>query len=250
MNRLAATTVTLALLAPAAGRAVDHTNLEEDLPIAVTDAKPIGYLGREIQTLFRYEHTDADEDSFLTELRLELGFPRNGQISISGAYLFGEVEPDGFQPVRAEFLYNVNQETTLLPSFAFAAALDFPVGNDAHGFDPAIKAILTKTIPFTELFQQVHLNFEGRFNHETRSDERTQAWRAVAGYSVRLGPQTIGLLDLVREVTLERDHEENLVEAGLRHQLTPLLVITGGVGAGFGDESPAIRSTVGFQYAF
>ena len=119
MRRLAVAGLMVLVLAPDAGRAGDHTNLEEGLPTALTDARPIGYLGREAQAFFRYEHTDDDEDAFLAEARLEIGFPRNGQLSLSVPYLFGEIEPDGFQPVRAEVLYNVNQETRLLPSFAF-----------------------------------------------------------------------------------------------------------------------------------
>jgi len=240
----------LGLAVPAAANAADHTNLEEGLPLSVTDARPIGYLGREIQGVFRYEHTDRDEDAFLGETRLEFGFPRNAQLSISVPYLFGEIEPDGFQAVRGEFLYNLNQEDVLLPSFSLAAALDFPMGNDAHGFDPVLKAIVTKSIPFTEHFQQVHLNFEWLFNDDVRSGERARSWRAVAGYSVRLGPDTLGLFDVVREMTLERGRRENLVELGIRHQLTPRAVFSAGVGAGVGDESPDVRGTLGFQYAF
>jgi hypothetical protein len=235
---------------PTAADGADHTNLEEGLPLSVTDARPLGYLGREIQTFLRYDHTDRDEESFLAETRLEFGFPRNAQLSISVPYLFGEIEPDGFQAVRGEMLYNLNQEDVRLPSFSIAAALDFPVGNDAHGFDPVLKAIATKSIPFTEHFQQAHLNFEWLFNDDVRSGERTRSWRAVAGYSVRLGPDTLGLFDVVREVTLERGRRENLVELGIRHQLTPRAVFSAGVGAGFGDESPDVRGTLGFQFAF
>lgn len=230
--------------------AADHTNLEEGLPTDLTDAVPIGYLGREVQGFLRYQHDDGGAEDFLGEARLEFGFPRNAQISVSGSYRFGEVEPDGFQPTRLEGLYNFNQESRWLPSTALAAALDFPTGNDSHGFDPTVKAILTKTVPFTERFQQIHLNFEWRFNDDVQPDERSGGWRAIAGYSVRLGPQALGILDVLREVQLEDGHEQNIAEAGLRYQLTPLAVVSGAVGAGFGDESPDVRIRLGIQYSF
>lgn len=239
----------LLALAPAAW-AGDHTNLEEGLPVALTDAKPIGYLGREVQAFLRYDQGSEDDDDFLSVLRLEAGFPRNAQLSLEIPYRFGEVEPDGFGALRAEFLYNLNQETVLLPSISFAAALDFPTGNDAHGVDPTLKAIVSKTIPGTELFQQVHLNFEWTLNDEVRADERARAWRAVAGYSVRLGPQTIGLLDVVHEAAFERGERETVAELGARHQLTPRTVLSAGLGAGLTSESPDVRATLGAQYAF
>jgi len=239
----------LLALAPAAN-AGDHTNLEEDLPVALTDAKPIGFLGREVQALLRWDNRSDHDEDFVSVLRLEAGFPRNAQLSLEIPYRFGEVEPDGFEALRAEILYNLNQETVFLPSFSFAAALDFPTGNDAHGVDPTLKAIVSKTIPETELFQQVHLNFEWTMNDEVRSDERARAWRVVGGYSVRLGPQTIGIADVVHEAALERGERETLAELGARHQLTPRTVLSGGVGAGLTSESPDVRATLGAQYAF
>jgi hypothetical protein len=252
MSRVAAIAAFGALLLAQAApcRAGDHTNLEEGLPVGITDAKPIGYLGREVQALLRYDHAADHDEDFLSELRLEAGFPRNGQLSLALPYRFGEIEPDGFQAVRAELLYNLNQETLVLPSLSLAAELDLPVGNDAHGVDTTAKAILTKTVPFTELFQQVHLNFEWTVNDDVRPGERSRGWRGAAGYSVRLGPQTLGILDAVHEARLERGERETLAELGLRHQLTPLTVLSFGVGAGLTSESPGIRATLAAQYAF
>lgn len=58
------------------------------------------------------------------------------------------------------------------------------------------------------------------------------------------------VLDLVREEELEKDEETNLAEIGLRYQLTPLTVLSAGAGFGFGDESPDVQLTLGFQVAF
>lgn len=44
---------------------------------------------------------------------------------------------------------------------------------------------------------------------------------------------------------LDEDREANLVEAGVRWQLTPLTVLSAGAGAGFLDESPQFRFLVG-----
>ncbi|RIK99308.1 MAG: hypothetical protein DCC71_20430 [Proteobacteria bacterium] len=239
----------LLLAWPAPGSA-DHTNLERDLPTALEDAAPIGYLGRELQAIFRYEHTDRHDESFHAETRLEFGFPRNAQIALAIPYQFGDAVEDTIAPIRLEGLYNTNQETRFVPAFAIGADLELPTGSEAHGFDPHVKLIATKTLPFTEWFQQLHLNFEFGWNDEQQDDDRSTSWRAVAGYSIRLGPQAIGILDFVREADFGADHQANVVEVGVRYQVTPLWVLSAGAGAGFGAESPKARATIGFQYAF
>jgi hypothetical protein len=72
----------------------------------------------------------------------------------------------------------------------------------------------------------------------------------VVGYEVRVSNDLIVLADVVREQELEEDREINLLEAGARYRLTPFSVLSAGVGFGVGDESPDVRTTVGFQVQF
>ncbi len=53
----------------------------------------------------------------------------------------------------------------------------------------------------------------------------------------------------MREQEKEEDIDINLVEAGLRYQLTPLTVIAAGVGVGVGEDSPDLRVTLAFQHS-
>lgn len=69
------------------------------------------------------------------------------------------------------------------------------------------------------------------------------------GYSQPWGTDVVVVADLVREQQLAEDEEHNFFEAGLRYQPTPLTLVTGGAGIGFGDESPDFRAVVGFQHA-
>ena len=63
-------------------------------------------------------------------------------------------------------------------------------------------------------------------------------------------PDTVLVLDFVREQEKEEDQDSNLVEAGIRYQLTPLAVLTAGVAAGIGEDSPDFRTIMGFQKSF
>lgn len=73
---------------------------------------------------------------------------------------------------------------------------------------------------------------------------------AILGYSRRLDADTILVADFVREQKREKNVEANIVEVGIRRQITPLTVLSFGLGAGTGDESPEFRATAGFQRSF
>ncbi len=249
MNRLACV-VTLVALLPAPLLAADHSNLEEGLPIETADAKPLGYLGREFQSIFRYEESDDGVDSFVIETRLEIGFPRNAQISIAQPWIMGEVEPDGIGNTTLEFFYNFNQETLSVPAFAVATGLEFDTMEEADGVDPFVNLIASKTIGDSWMFHQVHVNFYYQANDDVQPGERGGRYRASIAYSRRLNNQALLLVDFVREQEMEEDVEHNLVEAGVRYQLTPNVVLSGGAGVGIGDESPDVRGIFGVQFSF
>lgn len=230
--------------------AADHIKLEEGLPIETESATPTSYLGREFQTVFRYQREDNGTDSLLVTPRVEIGFPRNSEVSIAVPYLSGEIEPDGLRELELEFKHNINQETLLLPTMSLAVGADFPTGSDTHGVDPFVKILATKTLSRDFHFHQAHFNYYHQFNDDVQSDERSDRYKISAAYSTRLNNETTWLAGITREQEREEDVELNLVETGLRYQLTPRTVLSGGVGFGVGDESPDVRATFGFQFSF
>ena len=84
-------------------------------------------------------------------------------------------------------------------------------------------------------------------NAEAEDDERDDMYKFVIGYDRRLNADTVLILDYVREQEKEKNEEINLVEAGIRCQLTPLTVIAAGAGAGIGEDSPDFRITLAFS---
>jgi hypothetical protein len=230
--------------------AADHSNLEEGLPTELTDAYPIGFMGREIQAIFRYERGEDGVDSFEVQPRLEFGWVRNMQFSVHAPILMGEIEPDGFGDTTVEAFWNLNQETLHTPALALAGAVDLPTGPDDHGLDPTVKVILSKLIGRTWQYHAVHLNLIYQFNDNRQSDERAGRYKAVVGYSGRVNNETIFVADVVREQEMEDDEEINLIELGLRIQATPRTVVSLGAGFGISDESPDVRGVLGIQIAF
>ena len=96
----------------------------------------------------------------------------------------------------------------------------------------------------------MHLNVAWKHNAGARSEQRDDLYHVVFGYSRRLGADTVIIADFIREQEIERKHEANIFELGVRRQLTPLTVLSAGVGAGVGDESPNFRAMFGIQRSF
>jgi hypothetical protein len=105
---------------------------------------------------------------------------------------------------------------------------------------------MTKSITKTGL-DRIHLNLAWKHNAGAGAEQRDDLYRAILGYSRRLGADTTIVVDFVREQEIEKRHEANIFEVGIRRQITPLTLVAVGLGAGIGDESPPFRATFGFQ---
>jgi hypothetical protein len=247
MKRIAWLCILTAL--PWLASAADHLNLEEGLPTQIEDAYPIAYRGREFQASMQYDRTGDHKDRFTMEPRVEFGFAPNWQGKITVPFYVGSADRTDSGNVGLEAFYNFNTEGIFLPAFALSARADLPTGKDSAGMDTTLKALMTRSITKTGL-DRVHLNVAWKHNAGARDEQRDDLYRVIVGYSRRIGADTVAIVDFIREQEIERKREANIVEVGLRRQITPLTVITTGVGAGIGDESPSFRAMLGFQKSF
>ena len=236
------------ILAARPAAAVDHSNLEEGLPVEVEDAFPIGFRGRELQLSSRYDRTDDDKNRLRIEPSLEIGVFRNAQVRVLAPFLFGDADKTGSGDVAAEVFYNLNQESLALPAFATAVQAQFPTGRDRKGVEFQVKGILSKTIPGTSRFQRVHANVTWTGNASAGDEMRDSRWKGVLGYQIRVTSDWMLVADVLREEEREKGKASNIAEVGFRVPLTPLIVLSAGVGAGFLDDSPPFRATLGLQY--
>lgn len=229
----------------------EHIRLEDGIPLEIGEAYPTGYRNREVQAIGRYERTRDGEDLWLVESRLEYGFARNWEASLSVPFEFGEGAMDeGIQDVGVEALYNFNSEGRYLPALSLSGGLHIPTAGDSRGADTEVMFLATKSIGWTDLFQRVHLNLSWLRNAGSEPGERENRYRAVAGYDIRTGPDTLLLADLVWEQETERGVDAILAEVGVRRMINPLTAVGVGVGAGLNNESPDIRATIGLQKSF
>ncbi|RJQ60667.1 MAG: meta-pathway of phenol degradation [Desulfobacteraceae bacterium] len=237
--------VLFAFTASVAG-AADHYNLEEGIPTRIEDAIATGLYNREVQGVFRWDHTDEGDAKFLLEPRIEAGIFRNLEAELTVPFNLGPgAEDEGIGDVKLGALYNFNQETLVLPMFALSAAVNFPTSDEGEGYDTTVKAIMTKTIGPGSLLQRLHLNIIWDHNDDAEEDERDDHFTYILGYDRRISPDMIWIVDLLREEEKMKGKDSNILESGIRYMLNPLTVVAAGIGAGLGDDSPEFRATFG-----
>jgi hypothetical protein len=229
--------------------AADHLNLEEGLPTHLEDAYPIAYRGREIQTHLSYEHLDDGKDRVTLQPQFEFGFAPNAQGKIAAPFYLGDADKKDSGNIGLEAFYNFNTEGIYVPAFALSARADLPTGREAAGIDTTLKAIATKSVSRTGL-DRVHLNAAWKRNAGRGTMEREHMYQLIAGYSRRLGADTVIVADYVREQEEEKGKTFDIIELGVRRQLTPLTVLSTGAGVGISKDSPDVRFTLGFQKSF
>lgn len=231
-------------------RASDHNNLEENFPTRLEDAYPIDYLGREIQCAFQFTRTGEGKELFLIEPRLEWGFARNWQGTLIVPVQFGSAVRDGLGNVGLEALYNFNTDGIWLPAISISGRADLPTAPDARGVDTTAKLLLTKGLGRTSFLNELHANLAWTHNAAPAEGERENVYSLAVGWSARLNADTVGVIDYVHEQQLEEHRMSNMLEAGIRRQITPRLVLSAGAGVGLTAGSPHFRATFGFQQSF
>jgi hypothetical protein len=234
---------------PFAASAADHINLEEGLPTRVEDAYPTAFRNREVQGIFSYDRTREDQNRVTLEPRLEFGIAPNTELRLGAPFFVGNADRTGSGDLDISALYNFNIEGLVLPAFAVEGEAEIPTGKDSRGFDTTLKFIATKSISKTGL-DRIHVNIGWTHNAGRERDERDHRYLAILGYSRRLTADTVFVTDFIREQERIRGENSNIIEFGIRWQLTPRAVISFGAGAGLGEESPQERATVGFQRSF
>ena len=243
-------------LAPGSALAIDHKNLDEGRPVRLDDAYAIstGEIALEAGAGFTLRRRGADRGFFPVEL-LYGAFP-NVQVGVGTTLLTDprEIdEPAKSGDLRIGALYNLNQETLVMPAFGVKLEVELPTGVESRGVDVEVKGIVTKS--FERL--SVHVNAAYLFRTNSGRGERDGRYELVLGTSYPLGAPKFTRATLVADVFVEQGThrgESNVVgtELGLRYQLTPSIVWDVGVGtelAGPSGRSPFF-STTGFSWAF
>lgn len=243
-------------LAPVSAIAIDHKNLDEGRPLRLEDAYAIstGEIAVEAGAGVALRRRGPDRGVFPIELLY--GAVPNFQIGV-GTTLSTDPravdEPAKSGDLRIGALYNLNQETLVMPAFGVKIEVEMPTGVDSKGVDVEVKGIVTKSFERVS----VHVNAAYLFLTDADRGEREGRYELVLGASYPIGAPRFTRATLIADVFTEQPThrgDSNVVgtEVGLRYQLTPSIVWDAGVGTEFAgprDRSPFFFTT-GLSWAF
>ncbi len=236
--------------------ALDHDNLDQNRPLQVEDAYPIakGEIGVESGGLYREQRQGSSY--WEPQIQILYGLFYNTQVEIGGN-LIRELTSTG---VRERFwnlslgaLYNFNTETLNLPAMAVKLEMEFPTEEDWGRMDATLSGLLTRTWGRV----RTHLNLEYTFMGSAQTGERNRVYRAIGGVNYPLGYPMRFRETLIGDIFTrqsEKSGEDHItgIEVGLRHQLSPRVVLDGGIGTEFAGPSDRSRilGTVGLSVGF
>ncbi len=263
MMRARAVVFAVLAMSPLSARAGDHTNLDENLPIRLEDAYPVPYNDIEAQGYFSYDRnrlgsggrSGRGSDAFIFSPQVEAGVFRNFQFSLAAPYRLGNASETKQGDLIAQGLYNFNSEGAVLPAFSFGLGLDQPYGYQSGGTETSLKFVASKSIgSFGSSYvpRQLHVNAIYYHNYDPLSldgtRERPNRYLVGIGYRQPITNEAVLVADVYHETLRERTQAQNIVQVGARYQLDPQTVLSGSVGTGFTDRSPAFVALIGFQH--
>jgi hypothetical protein len=241
-----------ASLAPGAAHA-DPQALSRFVPVTIEDAYPLGTGKIEFQGTGVWDHDThgkRGDDLFTLTPTLKYGPFPGAQISVGVPYRLGDASRRYGGATSFAAFYNFNNQGDVLPAFAVSASYDEPFGADPQSRETSLRFVATKSLGDPYRAPRVHLNLSWNHLTDPIATERRDRYELAIGYSQSLGEHTAAVVDYVRAEKRTKGANSNIVEAGLRHELTPHWTVAGGVGVGFAEESQDFRVLVALQRSF
>jgi hypothetical protein len=228
---------------------VEHSNIQEGLPLELDDATPVERGVRQLHGFLRYMRTSERKDELVLVPRLNIGVAQDWEVLLSGKFLAGNADKKNSGDTRLDVLYNLLPETGLLPALAVSIQADFPTGRESRGIDTLLEFKASQPLGDAEARPTVHLNLGWSHNSAPRSGEHSDGYRLVLGYSRSATPNATLLFDVLSEQDLRQGQHQHFAEVGWRQQAGPRAAFTVGVSTGLGGDSPPFRITGGVQLA-
>jgi hypothetical protein len=230
----------------------DYRNLDGERPTFIADAYPIERWAFELSVPWRFEHASAGTSTHILGPEISYGLFRNGQVGLSlplASVDQGFGTEWGLAGVHAFGLYNLTTESGSWWAMSVRMDLALPVGSNG-GTATRAGAQFLATRSFGA--QRIHVNLAGAFGEENDGGvEALPDWSAGAAVDrtfIRESLLLIGEVYALRHSAAEPT--EAIASLGARWQLSPTLVVDGGIGRRLSNAGPDVTVTLGLSHAF
>jgi hypothetical protein len=244
----------VAVSAPLAAQ-LDYRNLDDHRPVRTEDAYAIERYAFEFMLPAEYGADVSGERTLVLAPEAAYGIVMNGQLGIKLPVALrrddGAEDEWGLAGPRLFALYNLNTECPSLPGFALRTDLALPLGGLAgSGARLSLKAMATRGWGLTRLHVNAGASF-GAGGADAAVDAEPDWMVTVALDRTLLRHSLLFIGELAVLRMPGSSATEVTASVGTRYQLTPTLVLDGGVGRRLtSDAGPDYELTVGLTHAF
>ncbi len=240
----------LLLAAPTLAHA-DPQSLSTNIPVQIEDALVTKYGNMTVQfdSRFTRDPHGRGTSNLATSPVLKFGPLPGLQVDIGPSYNFGDKGSSNSGLGTLDALYQFNQDSRYVPSFALHAYYQTPYGAGHKSAQYTLRGIATKYLG-DEKAPRLHFNLT--FIHLTQpsASQRTDQLEMAVGLSALLRSDTAIVADVVHGAKPDKRANQTFVDIGLRHEISETWSISGGIGVGVAQESPAFRVFFGLQKDF
>jgi hypothetical protein len=234
---------------------LDYRNLDDHRPVRTEDAYAIERYAFEFMLPVEYGADRSGERTAVLAPEAAYGFVMNGQLGVKLPVAFRRVEGVGddwgLAGPRLFALYNLNSEGPSLPGFALRTDVALPLGGLAgSGARVSVKAMATRGWGLTRLHVNAGASF-GSGGAESAVDAEPD-WMVTAAVDRTLLRHSLLVIGELAALRLPGSAAtEVTASVGARYQLSPTLVLDGGLGRRLTrDAGPDFEVTVGLTHAF
>jgi hypothetical protein len=231
----------------------DPQALSSFSPMEVQDALvlPEGILEFQGYSLYTYNpYTKTNQSTFLMDPTLKIGAMHHVQLDITAPYSInqntantGSAGVDGY--------YQFTDPTPYFPALAAQAGWTFT------GYGPGktsnsyfVRGLMTQWLGSDTNAPRLDLNVGWTHVTTPLPGDRKDLWAFGVGYTQQLNTKMAFAADITHDYLPVNLEAENFVDAGLRYVVGDAWTVTGAVGAGFAQRSPAFRTLFSFQKDF
>ncbi len=242
------------VLHAAAAAAADPQALNTNIPVQTEDALVVRTGTFELQGYALYtrdDHNSAGRDLYQFSPTLKLGPARHVQLDLSLPYAAGNQSSANQGNLSADAIYQFTDPGPAIPALAVQGGSQFFNYGAGHKTTQYfLRGLLTQWLGADERAPRLHLNLDWTHVAEPSQTGRSDVLEFGIAYSMLVSDDTALVADVVHGAKTTKQQNETILDVGLRHVIGDEWALSGSVGAGLGQQSPAFRVLFAVQRDF
>lgn len=231
----------------------DPQGLSTNVPVQTQDALAVRAGVLELQGVGVYtrdDHNSQGRDLLNLAPTVKVSPAKGLQIDLSAPYSTGDQSGANQGAGGITVFYNFNDPTPSVPALAIQGGYQAPYGAGHKTSQYVLRGAATQWLGPNDKAPRLHLNLNWTHATTPSSTSRKDILEIGVAYSMLISKSTALVVDVVHGAKSTKGQNETIADAGLRWEINDDLALSGGVGVGIGQQSPAFRVLFAIQREF